>query len=63
MKIHPGIRIDKIPVEGSVGLVWGLVIMIRILIDVPDARWFLLASLPAGVAVAIALNLWRTRGR
>jgi hypothetical protein len=63
MKIHPGIRIDKIPVEGSVGLLWGAVIMIRTLIDVPDARWFFLASLPAGVAVAIGLNLWRNRGR
>jgi hypothetical protein len=63
MKIHPGIRIDKIPVEGAVGLLWGAVIMIRTLIDVPDARWFFLASLPGGVAVAIALHYWRSRGR
>jgi hypothetical protein len=63
MKIHPGIRIDRIPVEGVVGLLWGGVIMVRILIDVPDARWFFLGSIPAGVAVAIALNLWRNRAR
>jgi hypothetical protein len=46
MKTHPGIRIDKIPVEGGVGLLWGSVIVIRALIDVSDARWFFLASLP-----------------
>jgi len=63
MRVHPGIRIDRIPVAGPVGLLWGVVIMIRTLVDVPDARWFLLASLPAGVVVAIALNLWRSRGR
>jgi hypothetical protein len=63
MTIHPGIRIDKIPVEGCVGLLWGTVIMIRTLIDVPDARWFLLASIPGGVIVAIALHFWKSRGR
>ena len=63
MKIHPGIRIDKIPVEGPIGLLWVFLIVIRTLIDVPDARWFFLASIPAGVAVAIGLNLWRTRSR
>jgi hypothetical protein len=61
MKIHPGIRIDRIPVEGWLGLLWGGVIMIRTIIDVPDARWFFLASLPGGIAVAIALHFWRTR--
>ena len=63
MKIHPGIRIDKIPVEGWVGLLWGTVIMIRTIIDVPDARWFFLASIPGGALVAFALHFWRTRSR
>jgi hypothetical protein len=63
MRIHPGIRIDKIPVEGWLGLLWGSVIMIRTLIDVPDARWFFLGSIPGGAVVAIALYFWRTHGR
>jgi hypothetical protein len=63
MKIHPGIRIDKIPVEGAGGLLWGAVIMIRTLIYVPDARWFFLASIPGGVVVAIALHGWRTHSQ
>ena len=62
MKLHPGIRIDKIPVEGWLGALWGSVIMIRTLIDIPDTRWILLASIPGGVLVAIALHFWRARG-
>jgi len=61
MKIHPGIRIDRIPVEGWVGLLWGSVIMVRTIIEVPDARWFFPASIAGGVVVAIALHFWRTR--
>ena len=61
MRIHSGIRIDRIPVEGWVGLLWGTVIMIRTLIVIPDARWFFLASIPGGALVAIALRFWRTR--
>ena len=61
MRIHPGIRIDRIPVEGWLGLLWGTVIMIRTLIVIPDARWFFLASIPGGVLVAIALHFCRTR--
>jgi hypothetical protein len=63
MKTHPGIRIDKIPVEGWVGLLWGSVITIRPLIDIPDARLFFLVSIPGGVGVAIALHSWRSRSR
>ena len=62
MKIHQGIRIDRIPVEGWLGVLWGSVIMVRTLVDVPDARWFFLASIPGGIAVAIALHYWRSRG-
>ena len=63
MKLHPGIRIDKIPVEGWVGVLWGSVIMIWTLIIVPDARWVLLGSIPGGALVALTLHLWRNRDR
>ena len=61
MRIHPGIRIDRIPVEGWVGLLWATVILVRTIIVVPDARWFFLASLPDGALVAAALHYWRAR--
>ena len=62
MKIHPGIRIDRIPVEGWLGLLWGSVIMIRTLVEVPDARWFFPASIVGGALVAIGLRFWRKQG-
>ena len=61
MRIHPGIRIDRIPVEGWLGLLWVSVIVVRTLIDVPDARWFFPASLAGGALVAIVLRRWRNR--
>ena len=62
MTIHPGIRIDRIPVEGWLGLLWVSVIMVRTLIEVPDARWFFPASIVGGALVAIGLRFWRNYG-
>jgi hypothetical protein len=47
-------------VEGWLGLLWVSVIVVRTLIDVPDARWFFPASLAGGALVAIALRRWRS---
>ena len=62
MRVHPGIRIDRIPVEGWVGLLWGTVILVRTIIDVPDARWFLPRQHTRGSLWWLSpVHLWRTR--
>ncbi len=59
MKIHPGIRIDKIPVKGAGGLIFTLGIVVIFLIAVPAARWFLLISVSLGILVGLVLYLTR----
>ena len=56
---HPGIRIDKIPVSGPMGLVFTLGSMV-IFLALPVVRWFALFSLPVGLGVAGILH-WRQR--
>ena len=53
--MHPGIRIDKIPVKGPIGLVFALGVLAMILLALPEARWFL--ALPTGVVIGIILRL------
>jgi len=55
--MHPGIRIDKIPVEGGVGLLFTIQVLVMILLFLPEARWFLALSLPTGVVIGIILRL------
>jgi hypothetical protein len=57
----PGIRIDKIPVKGFVGLVITLGVMAMFLISVPATRWLLLFSIPTGVVIALFLRFWYGR--
>jgi hypothetical protein len=57
----PGIRIDKIPVKGAVGLVITLGVMAMFLISVPATRWLLLFSVPTGIAIALILRYWHGR--
>jgi hypothetical protein len=52
---HPGIRIDKIPVSGTMGLVFTIASMV-IFLAVPAVRWFAILALPVGLAVAAALH-------
>jgi hypothetical protein len=49
----------KIPVKGSMGLVFTLGVLAMILLALPKARWFLALSLPTGVAIGIILRLTR----
>ena len=49
----------KIPVKGSMGLVFTLGVLAAILISLPEARWFLAMSLPTGVVIGIILRLTR----
>lgn len=51
---HPGIRIDKIPVSGPMGLVFTIASMV-IFLALPVVRWFFLLSLLPGLAVAAIL--------
>jgi len=58
MDKHPGIRIDQIPVEGWVGLVFVLGIIGIALVGHPAMRVLMLISLIGGVIGAFFLFLW-----
>jgi L-asparagine transporter-like permease len=55
--MHPGITMHKIPVEGWVGLLFTVGVLVMILVSLPQARWFLAISLPTGVIIGIVLRL------
>ena len=58
---HPGIRIDKIGFKGLVGLVFTVGTMLMFLISLPEARWFFVLTLPAGLLVGLVLYLLHRR--
>ena len=55
--LHPGITMHKIPVKGSMGLVFTIGVLAMTLLALPEARWFLAMSLPIGVAIAVVLRV------
>ncbi len=57
MKIHPGIRIDKISIKGPGGLIFVVGMLIIFLIRLPAARWFLALSVRLGVIIGLILRL------
>jgi hypothetical protein len=61
MNKHPGIRIDKIPIEGGAGLLFVAGILMISLIATPFTRWFFLISIMGGAIGATVLYLWRKR--
>jgi len=61
MDKHPGIRIDKIPIEGGAGLLFVAGILMISLIATPFTRWFLLISIMGGTFGATVLYHWRKR--
>lgn len=61
MQKHPGIRIDKIPVEGGVGLFFVVGILAIAVVGNPITRWFVLASVVVGVIGGGCLHFWRNR--
>ncbi|MFQ5740052.1 MAG: hypothetical protein ACE5JX_13680 [Acidobacteriota bacterium] len=61
MKKHPGIRIDKIPVKSSAGLLFVIGVLAIFLIGIPATRWFLALALIGGAAVAALLYWWHNR--
>jgi hypothetical protein len=58
MDRHPGIRIDKISVEGAAGLIFVVGILVIAFLGLPGFRsWFLIALVGGGVGAGI-LRLW-----
>lgn len=57
--MHPGITMHKIPVKGTMGLVFTVGMLATVLVSLPQARWFLAISLPTGVVIGIILRLIR----
>ena len=57
MRLHPGITMHKIPVEGGPGLVFVIGIILMVLLSLPQARWFLALSVPTGMVIGIILRL------
>jgi len=56
-EIHPGIRIDKISVEGGAGLLFTIGILALFLVGLPATRWFLALSLTLGGIIGAVLRL------
>jgi len=56
---HPGINMHKIPVSDGegMGILFVIGVITPILIALPEARNFILVSLPIGAAVAVILRL------
>ncbi len=56
MQPHPGIRIDKIPVEGAGGLIFVLGISALFLIGIPAFAPLVLLSVAGGALFALILR-------
>lgn len=61
MKLHPGIRIDKIPVRSAAGLIFVITVLAIFLIGVPATRWFLILGIAGGIVTAAILHFWHNR--
>jgi ABC-type methionine transport system permease subunit len=59
MNRHPGIRIHSISAEGWPGLIFTVAVLVIFLIGIPAMRWFLLAGIAGGLAVAGILRFFR----
>ncbi|MGH9579545.1 MAG: hypothetical protein ACRD2R_01020 [Terriglobales bacterium] len=60
-KYHPGITMHAITVGGCVaGAIYAIGSMALVLIGIPIAKWFLLASVLGGVAVFFLLRSFRS---
>jgi hypothetical protein len=56
---HRGPRIDAIPVVGVGGLIFAVGVVVMFAGGVPIGKWFLLASVPAGLLAVAAMKLFR----
>jgi hypothetical protein len=55
---HPGIRIDKIPVEGLAGFIFMVGIVALVLTGLPSLRLVALICLLGGAIGSVVLSLW-----
>jgi len=62
IEYHPGIRIDKIPVEGAMGFLF-VVATLLIFLSIPAMRGFLLITGPFGLIGAGILYFWHNQTR
>ena len=58
MERHPGIRIDKIPVEGLAGFIFMAGIVALVLTGIPSLRLAALVCLTGGAIGSVLLFLW-----
>ena len=59
MRIHPGIRINRIPLAGGGGLIVALALPMLILVAVPAIRPLAAVCLIGGVLFAVAMGALR----
>lgn len=59
IKLHPGIRIDRIPVDGTAGLIFVLGMLAIGLLGHPAMKWLVLISLVGGFISSGILIAWR----
>jgi hypothetical protein len=52
---HPGISMHKIPVQGGMGLVFVIGLMVIFLMGLPQVRWFFLLSITPGLLIGAIL--------
>lgn len=62
IEYHPGIRIDKIPVEGTAGFIF-VAATLLIFLSIPAVRGFLLITGTFGVLGAGILYFWHNQTR
>ena len=59
MRIHPGIRINSIPLAGGGGLIVALALPLLILVAVPAIRPLAVVCVVGGMLFAVALRAMR----
>ena len=54
---HPGPQIASIPVAGGGGLIFAVGTVLTFGFGMPEGKWFLIASLPAGIVALLVIRL------
>jgi len=63
MRYHPGIRIDRIPVKGTPGMLFVIATVLMFGGGIPAVREFLLITGTVGVLGASVLYWWHNQTR